>query len=68
MEDVNDRTIVFLPQGDGRALDSFSRAVLLQYSDSDVLVFRYGKRDGTEEDIMSPVSYTHLTLPTKRLV
>ena len=53
MEDVNDRTIVFLPQGDGRALDSFSKAVLLQYSDSDVLVFRYGKRDGTEEDIVS---------------
>ena len=53
MEDVNDRTIVFLPQGDGRALDNFSRAVLLQYSDSDVLVFRYGKRDGTEEDIVS---------------
>ena len=53
MEDVNDRTIVFLPQGDGRALDSFSRAVLLQYYDSDVLVFRYGKRDGTEEDIVS---------------
>lgn len=53
MEDRNDRTIVFLPQGDGRALDSFSRDVLLQYSDSDVLVFRYGKRDGTEEDIVS---------------
>ena len=53
MEEKDDIAIVFLPEGNGRTLDSFSTAVLLQYSDSDVLVFRYGKRDGTEEDIVS---------------
>ena len=50
MEEKDCVSIVFMPKSDGNGLSEFQKAVLLQYSGTDIRILKYGVKEDSDSD------------------